>query len=266
MGNVVAFASGGEGYGGLEPAGVGLATESPWIAEMQAMRRRLLRLALDVHDGPMQELIGIAWRLQSARARATKDAERGDATTLAAVFEDSINDLDHVEQGLRSLMFSLESNAASESSLRVPVEEHVAAFKRHGSAQVAVCVTGDVEPRTDSQRIALERVLRESLSNIAKHAQADHVEIALHGTDDSIVLEVRDDGCGFEPDANPSGSQHIGIRAMRERLRLLDGEFAVDSRVGGPTIVRAEIRKWCPNHEAHPAACVSGGEVGDHRL
>lgn len=259
MGSVVALARGGAEYDGSEHPGDGLATESPELAELQAMRRRLSRLAFDVHDGPMQDLIGIGWRLQTARAKAIKDAEAGDSTPFAAVLEDSINDLDRVEQGLRALIFSLENNAASESSLRVPVDEHVAAFKQHASAQVDVFVTGDVEPRTDSQRIALDRVLRESLSNIAKHAQADHVEITLHGTDDSIVLEIRDDGRGFESDAKPIGARHVGIRAMRERLRLLDGEFAIDSRVGGPTIVTAQILKWSPDRDARPATGAHGG-------
>jgi signal transduction histidine kinase len=79
----------------------------------------------------------------------------------------------------------------------VPVDEHVAAFKRRVSAEVDVSVTGDVEPRTDSQRIALEHVLRDSLSNIAKHANAHHVAITLCGRDESIELTIRDDGCGF---------------------------------------------------------------------
>jgi signal transduction histidine kinase len=239
----VALAPGGA-PDGLEAADRGPVTEPAGSPEVEAMRRRLLRLAFDVHDGPMQELIGIGWRLQLARDRAIQKAEGGEPAALAGVFDEFAGDLGCVEKGLRSLMLSLEHNAVSQRSLRVPVDEHVAAFERHGFARVEVSVTGDVEPRTDSQRIALERVLRESLSNIAKHAHAEHVAVSLRGTDESIRLEIRDDGCGFVPDAAATCRQHVGIRAMRERLRLLGGELTVDSRVGGPTVVTARILKW----------------------
>jgi signal transduction histidine kinase len=258
MGEVVALAAGGA-PAGVEAADDGSLTERAGLAEVEAMRRRLLRLAFDVHDGPMQDLIGMTWRLQSARERAMKEAEKGQLAALAGLFDDFAGDLGRVEKGLRSLMFSLEHNSASQGSLHVPVADTVAAFEEHASARVEVSITGDVGPRSDSQRIALERVLRESLSNIAKHANAEHVAITLKGNDESIVLEIRDDGCGFTPGETAAGSQHIGIRAMRERLRLLGGEFTVASRVGGPTVITARILKWPAAHNVRPAAGVLGG-------
>src|SRR5579863_1967267 len=124
------------------------AAERAGLAEVEAMRRRLARLAFDVHDGPMQDLIAIAWRLQSAREQAITAAETGELTSLAAVFDDFAGDLGGVEKGLRSLMFSLEDNAGSVGSLRLPVDAHVEAFKKHASARVDVSVSGDVVPRT----------------------------------------------------------------------------------------------------------------------
>jgi signal transduction histidine kinase len=209
------------------------------------MRRRLKRLAFDVHDGPMQDLIAVTWRLQSARDQAVKDMQRGKPVALAALFDALTADLDRVEKGLGSLMLSLEHNTSPPDSLSVPVGEHVAAFKRRVSAHVDVSVTGDVEPRTHSQRIALEHILRESLSNIAKHAHARHVAITLRGRDESIELMIRDDGCGFATDAHMAVEQ-MGLRAMRELVRMLGGRLAVDSHVGGPTIVTAELQKWQP--------------------
>jgi two-component system, NarL family, sensor kinase len=243
---------------GVERPGHGPAAGRAGLAEVEAMRRRLVRLAFDVHDGPMQDLIGIAWRLQSARERAMAAAEAGELESFAAVFDEFAGDLGGVEKGLRSLMFSLEHNAGSVGLLRVPVDAHVEAFKKRASACVEVTVSGDVEPRTDSQRIALERVLRESLSNIAKHAYAQHVAIMLRGTHDSIVLQVRDDGCGFVPHAMETHAGHVGIRAMRERLRLLGGELTIDSRPGGPTVVTARIAKWQAGQDMRPAV----GDVG----
>ena len=116
-------------------------------------------------------------------------------------------------------MFSLEENAAARTDLLAVVAEHVETFKSHASAAVEVIAHGDLELCTDSQRIAAERVLRESLSNIAKHAGAASVTIQLRGTRDSLLLQVRDDGHGFEPgDRRRSGTARVGLDAMRERL------------------------------------------------
>lgn len=253
MREVVRLAPGGVDDRREDAAAHGLVAEPAGSGEVEAMRRRLVRLAFDVHDGPMQDLIGIAWRLQSAREQAMMAAEAGELASLAAVFDDFAGDLGGLEKGLRSLMFSLEDNAVAVGALRVPVDAHIEAFKQHAAARVDLSVRGDVEPRTDSQRIALERVLRESLSNIAKHAHAEHVAITLRGTDESIVLQVKDDGCGFVPHAKATGARHVGIRAMRERLRLLGGEFTIDSRPGGPTIVTARIAKWHASQDVRPA-------------
>jgi signal transduction histidine kinase len=233
------------------------AAEPAGLVEVEAMRRRLVRLAFDIHDGPMQDLIGIAWRLQAARERVIAAAELGELASLAAVFDDVAADLGGVERGLRSLMCSLEGNGGAIGSMQVPVDAHIEAFKQHAPARVEGSVSGNVEPCTDSQRIALERVLRESLSNIAKHAHAEHVAITLRGTDETIVLQVRDDGCGFVPHATATGVRHVGIRAMRERLRLLGGEFTINSHPGGPTIVTARIAKWQASQDIKPAAHAS---------
>jgi signal transduction histidine kinase len=238
---VLAFARAGDE---LERVSTGPVAVSAGQGEVETLRRRLARLAFDVHDGPMQDLIAVSWRLGSAHEQAVNAVGRGESAALAAVFDGLAADLGRVEKGLRALMLALEHNEVSHRALRVPVHECVAEFQRHAFARVEVSVTGDVEPRTDSQRIALERVLCESLANIAKHAHADHVAVSLRGTAESIQLEVRDDGRGFVPDATPTFGHHIGIRAMRERLRMLGGTLTVDSCIGGPTVVMARISKW----------------------
>ena len=244
MGEVLAFTPSGADDE-QDDVGNGLAKALAARSEIEALRRRLARVVLDVHDGPMQDLVALSWRLRSQRALAVKEAGREEPPGSSAVFEGVAADLVRLEIGLRALMLSLETDAAPPRSLRVPVDEHVAVFKHRSTAHVDVTISGDVEPRTDSQRIALERVLREALSNIAKHAHAEHVAITMRGTADSIVLEIRDDGRGFAPDAH-RGPQHIGLRAIPELLRMLGGRFAIDSRIGGPTIVTAEINKWQP--------------------
>jgi signal transduction histidine kinase len=216
-------------------------------AKAEALQRRLLRMAFDVHDGPMQDLIAIGYRLRALRAAVVGLPTCASVDRLAAEFDQLGGQLAGTETALRSMMFSLEENAAARTDLIEVVAEQAAAFKRHTSAAVEVIAEGDLELPTDSQQIAFVRVLQESLSNIAKHADAANVTIQLRGMEHSLLLQVRDDGRGFQPDVGDrSGTAHVGLAAMEKRLQLIGGTLTVDSRVGGPTTITAVIEKWQP--------------------
>jgi signal transduction histidine kinase len=214
----------------------------------EALQRRLLRMAFDVHDGPMQDLIAAGYSLRALQARVDEVLGSTNADSLTAEFDKLGIELAGTERTLRSMMFSLEENAAAQTDLLAIVAEHTNAFTRHASAAIEVIAEGDLELYTDSQRITVERVLQETLSNIAKHADAANVTIQLRGIRHSLLLQIRDDGGGFQPDeCGRSGTVHIGLAAMRERLQLIGGTLAIDSHVGGPTTITATIEKWQPS-------------------
>ena len=91
-------------------------------------------------------------------------------------------------------------------------------------------------------------MLRESLSNVARHAAASRVSIQLRGYSDSLLVRVQDNGRGFDPDARAlgQGGRHVGLKTMRERLDLIGGTLKIDSQPGGPTTITAVIDKWRP--------------------
>jgi signal transduction histidine kinase len=204
-------------------------------------------MAFDVHDGPMQDLIAIGYRLQTLRA--TMIGSRGEVAVdrLAAEFDELGDQLAGAEKTLRSMMFSLEETAAARPDLMTVVAEHAASFKQRSAAAVEVIAEGNLELLTDSQQIAFVRVLQESLSNVAKHASAAKVTIEVRGTEQALLLRICDDGRGFDPEERcGEGTAHIGLDAMRERLRLIGSTLSVESRIGGPTTISAVIEKWRP--------------------
>ena len=118
-----------------------------------------------------------------------------------------MSQLASVEGMLRSMMFAMEEGAAASSDLEFVVDQQVEAFRALAPAtDVDVSAEGDLGLHTDSQRILVDRVLRESLSNVARHAGASRVSIQLRGYSDSLLVRVQDNGRGFDPEARPSAA------------------------------------------------------------
>ena len=93
------------------------------------------------------------------------------------------------------------------------------------------------------QNIVLFRVAQESLTNVARHAQARCVDISLRNKGDGICLEVADDGKSFAKDMldSPQKKQRLGLLGMQERVRLVNGRFVLQPRPGKGTTVLVEI-------------------------
>ena len=213
---------------------------------VEALRRQLVRMALDVHDGPMQELVAAGFALSTLRVRL--EDERVDPAAVRSAVDTIARQLGVVEQGLRSVIFSLEHGGEA-VPLRDAVEEVVATARARSRAEIGLRFEGAIEATTDSQRIALCQVVRESLANALRHADAKTIRVRVAGTDRALHVEVADDGRGFDPQAVASagGGHQVGLAGMRERLRLLGGTFAIDSRPGGGTTVTARLEKWQPD-------------------
>jgi len=87
----------------------------------------------------------------------------------------------------------------------------------------------------------LYRVSQEALTNVVKHAGARRARVGLFRENGTVILEVDDDGSGFEPAQASIGGDHFGLLAMRERVEMAGGSWVVDSRPGQGTRIRAEL-------------------------
>ena len=211
-------------------------------ARVEVVTRRLTRLAFDVHDGPMQNLIAVGYGLGDLRQRLQPLLSEREGAAVSGV----IGELAAVESGLRQLMGALEERGTASASLDEAIEVEAERFRRRCAAALELRIDPAVGASltTESQRIALLRVLGEALANVAKHAAAENVLVTLCTEGEAIRLEVVDDGNGF--DAGGSHQGRIGLTAMRKRMELLDGDLRVSSRPGGPTSVTATLQRWEP--------------------
>jgi len=88
---------------------------------------------------------------------------------------------------------------------------------------------------------ALYRCVQESLTNVARHAEASTVNIKFKKQNGLLMLDITDDGIGFDPEKHNKSSDSIGLIGMHERIKLLDGEFRIDSSKGRGTKILIRV-------------------------
>jgi signal transduction histidine kinase len=220
------------------------ATPAQTDPNAETLKRRLTRLALDVHDGPMQNLAVIGFSLGDLRRRMQALVPEEHHTKIDAGMEQISEELIRVEGELRALIGALEHNGNERIPVIEAIQTEIREFEKRSAAEITLTHDGDIRTETDSQRIALQSVTREALSNVAKHAAAKTVAVRIRGDSDTITLEIEDDGRGFRLHHVKRG--RMGLAGMRDRVGLLGGEFEVKSRPGGPTKVTARLQTWRP--------------------
>lgn len=216
------------------------------VEKLEAAQRRLRRLALDLHDGPAQDVTALAADAALLEADLGEDIspERlAAARDLAAEIRDRLSALG---RDIRDLAEVLEPRAMLREPIRGVLTREAAAFARRSGITPTVEVDEDLGIMTASQQIALVRVAQEALTNVREHAAATSVHLSARATAHGVTLVVADDGRGFDIDA-PRHDSGLGLAGMHERVRLLGGRLTIKSRPGGPTRVEATIPRWRPS-------------------
>jgi signal transduction histidine kinase len=213
------------------------------IAAQEDERRRLAR---ELHDETCQKIAAIGLRLDMA-ARASSmpavQADLGGARALVA------RTLDEVHRVIFDLRPSVLDDLGLLSAIRW------LATRQLESAGVHVrCDFPDGLPRLlPHVETALFRAVQEAISNIARHAGAEHVLIEITAANDWLRISIEDDGCGFEVErmTRPSrDGQGLGLLGLRERMQLLNGIVAIDSTPGDGTRVRLDVPLTADHTEA----------------
>ena len=154
-----------------------------------------------------------------------------------------------LEEELRDLTRSLEPSTIARKPLAETLADQVCAFARQSEVHATVDARGDFSGMTPSQRIALTRIVQESLTNAHDHGGARTVNVAVEMRADGVHATITDDGRGFDVErtfVEAARKGRLGLVGMSERVRLLGGRFDVDSRPGGPTTVSVAFPPWRP--------------------
>jgi signal transduction histidine kinase len=207
--------------------------------------RRLVRLGFDLHDGPLQELVALADDLRHARDQVASVLGVPHQSVVRGRFDDLEARLGSLDQGLRDIAHSVRATSAVEQPLEHALRNEVDALERVANIQVELAVDGDIASLTDSQKIALFRVVQESISNIRKHSGATQARVRVRAVAGYVSLEVVDNGCGFAlEEARAKG--RLGLAGVVERIRLLGGDVEIESSPDNGVLVRATLPRWRP--------------------
>lgn len=203
---------------------------------VEASEQERRRWARELHDETLQELGALKLRLEGAR-----QSERPEA--IVAAVDQAIEQIQLSISGLQGLITELRPAALDElgtgPALDALIKRTAATSGLDIEARIDLAYDRGRSPARHVPELesAVYRIVQESLTNVIKHAEAEHVEIAVV-EDGQVTVSVRDDGRGFDPSLRADG---FGLLGMRERVSLVGGELRVDSEPGGGTTVTASL-------------------------
>lgn len=215
----------------LEIAHTQLAEYAARVEDLTLANERQ-RLARELHDTLAQGLVGLILQLEAASSHLqNQNLERAQdiihkamsrARLTLADARRAIGDLRDLQGGSEDLVDVIRTEA-----------------QRFTSATGIPCAVDALPTSGISERMAehSQRIVAEALINIARHAEAQQAWIRMFGTSEYLTITVRDDGCGFDTQAQTPSSGHYGILGMQERARLAGGKLQINSAPGSGTTI-----------------------------
>jgi len=221
------------------------------IAAAEAERSRWAR---ELHDQTLQAL-------GSLRVLLASCLRRGDEAARVEAIHQSIADIELEIDNLRGIITDLRPSLLDDLGL-LPAIEALIERRRAGGLEIEAELELPAPPEPSQLSVELEttvyRLVQESLTNVVKHARAEHCSVSIRLQEGDVHVEVADDGAGFDPVARNSG---FGLAGMRERIYLAGGVLHLNSGAGG-TLVRARIPAGMA---AHPTVTVRATRAGLRR-
>ncbi|MEA2312685.1 MAG: two-component system, NarL family, sensor kinase [Solirubrobacteraceae bacterium] len=193
------------------------------------------RLAGELHDGPVQELAGVAFSLSAVAGRLN-----GDDAARAAV-DEAAQRTRGTMRDLRSMLVELYPATLHRSGLQAAVSDLLGRLQREG-VQTACDIPADLQ-LPEAVEALVFRAAREALQNVRKHAGAAHVAVTVERREADVVLAVVDDGRGFESAEalRADGEPHFGLRLVADLAQDAGGRLRLDAIPGRGTRVCLEV-------------------------
>jgi two-component system sensor histidine kinase DevS len=197
------------------------------------------RIGMDLHDGVIQSIYAVGLHLEDCSDRLPANAQdvKGDV-------EQAIDDLNKVIKDIRSYIFDLRPSLSGVHDLPQALNQLVEHFRVNTLATTNLAIDSPLEaPGGEAEAMALFHVAQEALNNVSKHSKAAAVSVSLRSVNGALVLEVVDNGIGFDvPGSAVTKGAHHGMRNMRDRAGSVGGTLEYESAPGEGTTLRMTLQ------------------------
>ena len=199
------------------------------------------RIGMDLHDGTIQSIYGVGLALENARLTLRENPQFAEDCLQKAV-----DDLNHTIRDIRSYILDLRPRQLQGESLIEGLGRLISEFRQNTNVEVSLASPKDtLSDLTQVQAMSLFHICQEALANIAKHAKSSKVTIDLWTTPDRVLLEISDNGQGFELDKTSKTVGH-GLANMRTRVQNVGGDVDITSATGEGTSILAWVPRLTP--------------------
>jgi two-component system sensor histidine kinase DegS len=204
---------------------------------LEAQEAERSHLGQEIHDGPAQALANAIFQVEYLERLMDTDVKQAHAELSL------LRELLRRELGaIRAFITQLRPATVDELGLEGAIGESLDHLRALSGLTATTELVAPASRLTSNQRTVVLRVAQEALQNVRKHASAHNVKVATRLEDHAWVLEVRDDGRGFDIGAVAArGRRNFGLQFMRERAELIGAQLDVRSRPDGGTVVRLAI-------------------------
>jgi signal transduction histidine kinase len=207
------------------------------IAVREEERRRIAR---GLHDEAGQSLTGLIMSLDALEQALPANGR--EQAHLRRYLTEARDIAAGTLQEIRRVIFDLRPTLLDDLGLAAAVDWYAKTSLSKAGIRPIVRANGLDSRLPQRVEVALYRLVQEAVTNVIRHSYARQCTVSLTWSDGTVYTSVEDDGRGFDPDKiDRLGEEHLGIAGMQERVRSLDGQFAIDSRPGRGTRVQIRI-------------------------
>jgi len=202
---------------------------------VQAQEAERLRLSRQMHDGPAQALSNLI--LETEIAMRLFDVNKEKAYQELGTLRDSAS---KTFQQVRDFIFELRPMMLDDLGLIPTVKKYAEAIQDSSGAQIKFGVTGTERRMEPYLEVMIFRAVQELMRNALNHSQANHINVEMDVGDSFVTVMVEDDGRGFDIQ-DLEQEQGMGLKLIKERVEMINGEFEIASEIGTGTKVMFKV-------------------------
>ena len=208
-------------------------------AQRLAVLEERERIGMDLHDGIIQSIYGLGLSLENVFHALSDDPQEAKER-----LQGTMDGLNQVIRDIRSYILDLRPRRMGNEGLIAGLKRLVTEFRANTLAETSfTAVESDLNDLPELHATVLFHICQEALANVAKHARAKNVQVSLWATDDRVLMEIHDDGHGFDMEKMNVSIGH-GLANMQTRAQAVGGELDISAMANeGSTIL-----VWVPRH------------------